>query len=100
MSVPPTSTDPTRRASPGRRAPGPRRPPRSRRRRLTYWVAAAVVVVWALAVGITLVLGLRDASHATAQITSVKNNLSAADLVSGGPGPRLAAAGAEFARAK
>jgi hypothetical protein len=83
-----------------RRAPLAPRPPRSRRRKLTYRIGAAVIVLWALAVGIVLVMGLRDASHAMAEITAVKANLSAADLVSGGSGPKLAAAGAEFQRAK
>jgi Protein of unknown function (DUF4012) len=83
-----------------RRPPLAPRPPRSRRRKLTYRIGAVVVVLWALAVGIVLVMGLRDASHAMAEITAVKANLSAADLVSGGSGPKLAAAGAEFARAK
>jgi hypothetical protein len=78
---------------------GPR-PPRSRRRRLTYWSLAAVVVVWAVAVAVSLALGVRDASHAMAQITAAKNNLSAADLVSGGPGPQLTAAGVGFTHAK
>jgi hypothetical protein len=85
---------------PGTDTPLAPRPPRSRRRRLTYRIGAAVVVLWALAVGIVLVMGLRDASHAMAEITAVKANLSAADLVSGGSGPKLAAAGAEFQRAK
>ncbi len=76
------------------------RPPRSRRRRLTYWGVAAAVVLWAGAVAVVLVMGLRDASHAMARITAAKAHLSAADLVSGGPGPELRAAGAEFSRAK
>jgi hypothetical protein len=59
-----------------------------------------VVVLWALAVAVLLALGVRDASHAMAQITEAKANLSAADLVSGGPGPQLAAAGAGFRQAK
>ena len=50
-----------------RRAPLAPRPPRSRRRKLTYRIGAAVVVLWALAVGIVLVMGLRDASHAMAE---------------------------------
>jgi hypothetical protein len=67
---------------------------------VTYWSLATVVVLWALAVGVVLALGLRDASHAMAQVTTAKANLSAADLVSGGPGPQLLAAGAWFTRAK
>ncbi len=76
------------------------RPPRSRRRRLTFWGVGSVLVLWALATAVVLALGLRDASHAMAQVTQAKDNLSAADLVSGGPGPELTAAGAGFARAK
>jgi len=59
-----------------------------------------VVVLWLIAVAVVLVLGVRDASHATAEVNQAKSNLSAADLVSGGAGPQLAAAGAEFSRAK
>jgi len=59
-----------------------------------------VVVLWALAVGVVLALGLRDARHAMALITAAKSNLSAADLVSGGPRPQLTEAAAGFARAK
>jgi hypothetical protein len=61
---------------------------------------ATVVVLWALAVGVVLAMGLRDASHAMSQITAAKAHLSAADLVGGGPGPELTAAGAGFTRAK
>ena len=92
-----TDTAPPRRP---RRAPLPPRPPWSRRRRLIVWGIAALVVLWGLAVGVTLAVGLRDASHATAEVTQAKNNLSAADLVSGGPGPQLRAAGAQFQQAK
>jgi hypothetical protein len=59
-----------------------------------------VVVLWGLAVAVLLVTGLRDARHAMAQVTEAKANLSAADLVSGTPGPQLAQAGAGFSRAK
>ncbi len=103
MSGPDTQADPPGpdpgRTPPSRPRPAPRRR-RTRRRRLVYWTTAVVVVLWALAVGAVLVLGLRDARHAMAQITAAKSDLSAADLVSGGPGPQLTAAGAEFARAK
>jgi Protein of unknown function (DUF4012) len=78
----------------------PPRPPRSRRRKLTYWGIAALVVLWVLAVGVTMARGLRDASHAMAEVTLAKNNLSAADLVSGGPGPQLRAAATQFHQAK
>jgi hypothetical protein len=97
MSGTDTSTGPPPRP---RRPPLGPRPPRSRRRRITYAVIAGVVVVWALVVGIFLFMGLRDARTAMAQITTAKDHLSAADLVSGGPGPQLKAAGAGFARAK
>ena len=92
-----TSPDPSRQPPP---PPRPGRPRRSARRRLAYWTAATVVVLWAVAVAVFLVLGLRDASHAMAEVTAAKANLSAADLVSGGPGPQLAQAGAGFSRAK
>jgi len=61
---------------------------------------ATVVVLWALAVAVVGALGLRDASHAMGRITAAKAHLSAADLVAGGPGPALRAAGAEFRQAK
>src|SRR5579872_2633558 len=96
-----TGTDPSA-APPGRprRPPLAPRPPRSRRRRITYWAVGTVVVLWAGVVVIFLAVGLRDASHAMAQVTAIKSNLSAADLVSNDPGPQLTAAGAGFARAK
>ena len=94
-----TTTDETDTAPP-RRPPLPPRPPWSRRRRLIFWGIAALVVLWGLAVGVTLAKGIREASQATAEVTQAKNNLSAADLVSGGPGPQLRAAGAEFRQAK
>jgi hypothetical protein len=80
-------------------APG-RRVRRSRRRRIVYWTIAAVAVVWAVAVAVTLVVGLYEAQRAMAKVTDAKAHLSAADLVSGGPGPELGAAGSEFARAR
>ena len=94
--MPDTDTGDDRARRP-RRAP---RPPRSRRRRLTYWGVAAVVVFWALAVAVVLAMGLRDASHAMGRITTAKAHLSAADLVAGGPGPDLRAAATEFRQAK
>jgi hypothetical protein len=97
MSGTETPVEPLR---PPRGSPLPPRPPRSRRRQLTYWGIAALVVLWVLAVGVTLVKGIHDASRAMAEITQAKNNLSAADLVSGGPGPQLQAAGAQFRQAK
>jgi hypothetical protein len=79
---------------PGRRAR------RSRRRRMVYWTIAGVVVVWAVAVAVMLAVGLHDAQRAMAKITDAKAHLSAGDLVSGGPGPELEAAGTEFAQAR
>jgi hypothetical protein len=98
--MPGTATTDETDTAPLRRPPLPPRPPWSRRRKLVFWGIAGLVVLWALAVGVTLAQGLRDASHATAEVNQAKANLSAADLVSGGPGPQLRAAGAEFRQAK
>ncbi|HEY7948608.1 MAG TPA: DUF4012 domain-containing protein [Acidimicrobiales bacterium] len=70
------------------------------RRRIVWSAVAGLVLVWLAACAVVLLLGIRDASRATAEVNLAKNHLSAADLVSGGPGPQLKAAGAEFSRAK
>ena len=77
----------------------PRRP-RWTRRRIVWSAVAVLILLWIFAAAVVLALGVRDASHATAEVNLAKDHLSAADLVSGGPGPQLKAAGAEFARAK
>src|SRR5579864_6439142 len=74
--------------------------PRWSRRRIVWSAVAALVLVWVVASAVVVLLGIRDASRATAEVNLAKNHLSAADLVSGGPGPQLKAAGAEFSRAK
>jgi hypothetical protein len=82
------------------RRPRRRHLPWSRRKKLIWSAVGAVVVLWLIAVAVVLAMGISDASHATAEVNAAKNNLSAADLVSGGPGPQLRAAAAEFTRAK
>ncbi|HVC71024.1 MAG TPA: DUF4012 domain-containing protein [Acidimicrobiales bacterium] len=74
--------------------------PRWTRRRIVWVSVAALVLLWIIAAAAVLAMGVRDASHATAEVNLAKDHLSAADLVSGGPGPQLKAAGAEFTRAK
>lgn len=73
---------------------------RSRRRRVTRWSVAGVVVLWATAAAVVLALGVRDAGHAMAGVQSVKAQLSASDIVSAVPGPQLARAGREFTQAR
>jgi len=64
------------------------------------WGVVALVVCWAAACAVLLVLGLRDASRGAADVASAKAHLSVSEVVSRGPIASLQAAGAAFAGAE
>ena len=97
----PATAGPDETAAPGggaRSGPGGGGPParRPRYRRVIGWGVVALVVCWAAASAVVLVLGLRDASRGAADVATAKAHLSVSEIVSRGPIASLQAAGTAF----
>ena len=73
-----------------------KRPRSSPWKRRTVGLLVALFIVWLVAAGVEVLLGVRDDAHGMAQIQMARSDMSASDVVSGSAIGPLRAAGSDF----